>query len=80
MDDDKESLDNQHVELAEAAQRGINTTSIIHDGRAATALEHSMTVREAVRIYWNTIFWSALVSISVIIEGYNIVLITSLYA
>ena len=80
MGNDKESLDNQHVELAEAAQGSIDTKSIVHDGRAATALEHSMSLREAVRVYWKAIFWSALLSTSVIMEGYDIVLVTSLYA
>lgn len=42
--------------------------------------EHELTVREALRAYPWAVFWSLLVSMSVIMEGYDTILIGSLYA
>ena len=42
--------------------------------------EHNMTVREALRTYPKAVMWSLLVSTSIIMEGYDLVLINSFYA
>lgn len=48
--------------------------------RAANTHEHSLTVRKAMRAYPWAVFWSLIVSMSIIMEGYDTILIGSLYA
>ena len=42
--------------------------------------EHKLSVLEAIRKYPHAVFWSILVSTSIIMEGYDIVLVSSFYA
>lgn len=49
------------------------------DAQAASARDHSLTVREAIKSYPWAVFWSLMVSMSVIMEGYDTILIGSLY-
>lgn len=48
-------------------------------GRAGNIHEHEMTVRQALRGYPWAVFWSLVISMSVIMEGYDTILIGSLY-
>lgn len=50
------------------------------DAAAANQHEHDLTVRDALRKYPWAVFWSLVVSMSVIMEGYDTILIGSLYA
>ncbi|KAH7007688.1 putative transporter [Ilyonectria destructans] len=50
------------------------------DAKAANAHEHSLTVRQALKAYPWAVFWSLIVSMSIIMEGYDTILIGSLYA
>ncbi|TVY40616.1 Maltose permease [Lachnellula occidentalis] len=42
--------------------------------------EHNMTIRQALRTHPKAVMWSLLVSTSIIMEGYDLVLINSFYA
>lgn len=48
-------------------------------GQAGNIHEHEMSVRQALRAYPWAVFWSLVVSMSVIMEGYDTILIGSLY-
>ncbi|KAH7367480.1 alpha-glucosides permease MPH2/3 [Plectosphaerella cucumerina] len=48
--------------------------------REAMDAEHSLTVREAIRAYPMAIFWSLMVSMCVIMEGYDAILIGNFFA
>lgn len=48
--------------------------------QAANAHEHALTVRQALKSYPWAVFWSLIVSLSIIMEGYDTILIGSLYA
>ncbi|ROT43778.1 alpha-glucosides permease MPH2/3 [Sodiomyces alkalinus F11] len=48
--------------------------------RAAMAAEHAMTPLEAIRAYPSAIFWSLVVSMCVIMEGYDAILIGNFFA
>lgn len=48
--------------------------------QSATDYENRMSFRDAVRLYKPAIFWSVLLSLAVIMEGYDTVLITSFFA
>lgn len=47
---------------------------------AATHAEHSMTLREGVRLYPKAITWSILLSMTLVMEGYSTILVPNLYA
>ncbi|KAL4888884.1 general substrate transporter [Aspergillus ambiguus] len=49
------------------------------DAKAANALEHSMSVREALRSYPSAVVWSVIISMSIIMEGYDTNLIGNFY-
>ncbi|KAI0151024.1 general substrate transporter [Pestalotiopsis sp. NC0098] len=48
--------------------------------REAAEQEHSMTLIQAVRKYHTAVLWSLLLSTSIIMEGYDIVLLSSFFA
>ena len=47
---------------------------------AATHSEHAMTVREGLRLYPKAIAWSMLLSLAIIMEGYDTILINQFFA
>lgn len=55
-------------------------TATLAEAQAANAYEHAFTVREALRAYPWAVFWSFAVSMSIIMEGYDTILVGSLYA
>lgn len=48
---------------------------MLDDARDATNMEHSMTIREAVRLYPYACAWSILASTALVMEGYDLVVI-----
>ncbi|KUJ15586.1 sugar transporter [Mollisia scopiformis] len=50
------------------------------EAKEASDAEHAMTVRQAVKLYPEAIFWSVLLSTAVAQEGYDSVLISAFYA
>lgn len=50
------------------------------DAQAANRHEHSLSVRQALKAYPWAVVWSLIVSLSIIMEGYDTILIGSLYA
>ncbi|KAA8915566.1 hypothetical protein TRICI_002305 [Trichomonascus ciferrii] len=52
----------------------------IEDAKEATNKEHSLTLRESFKAYRCAVFWSACISLSCVMEGYDYNLISSLYA
>lgn len=55
-------------------------TAALSEAQAANVHEHSLTVRQAIKAYPWAVFWSLTVSMSIIMEGYDTILIGSLYA
>lgn len=52
----------------------------IADAREASDLEHKYTFREALRLYRRTVFWSIIVSLSIVMCGYDFTVILNIYA
>jgi MFS transporter, SP family, general alpha glucoside:H+ symporter len=52
----------------------------LEEAQAANAHEHSLSIRQALRKYPYAVLWSLCVSMSIIMEGYDTILIGSLYA
>lgn len=67
-----------HVE-ADAGKSGSLRQSSIHhqvgDAQLANLNEHQTTVRQALRAYPWAVFWTLLVLMSIIMEGYDTILI-----
>jgi MFS transporter, SP family, general alpha glucoside:H+ symporter len=54
--------------------------SLANDTRAATEAEHKMTFLEAAKLYPKAMGWSILLSLTIVMEGYDTALINSFYA
>jgi SP family general alpha glucoside:H+ symporter-like MFS transporter len=52
----------------------------VEEAQAANVHEHSLTVRQALKQYPYAVLWSLCISMSIIMEGYDTILIGSLYA
>ena len=50
------------------------------DAKAATQSEHSMTILEALRLYPKAVGWSVLLSLAIVMEGYDTILLTQFFA
>lgn len=56
---------------------GVNA---VHEAKNASDDEHTETVREAIRKHWPAILWSMAMSMSVVMEGYDTILMSSFFA
>lgn len=54
--------------------------SAIHEAKNATDEEHAQTLRQALRENRKAVFWSVLISMSIIMEGYDVILIGNFFA
>ena len=61
-----------------AAIPGLRRLSM--EARAATKAEHKMTFFQGCRLYPNAIAWSFLLSMTIVMEGYDLTLINSFFA
>lgn len=61
-----------------AAIPGLRRLSI--EARAATKAEHNMTFVRGCRLYPKAMLWSLLLSLTIVMEGYDLTLINSFYA
>ncbi|KFY32056.1 hypothetical protein V493_00555 [Pseudogymnoascus sp. VKM F-4281 (FW-2241)] len=53
---------------------------LIHHAEESDAADRLLTVREALKKYKRAVFWAMFLSTSLIMEGYDLVIITSFYA
>ncbi|KAK9322270.1 general substrate transporter [Lipomyces orientalis] len=53
---------------------------LLIEAKDATALEHQMTPRQALKIYPKAVGWSILLSLVIVMEGYDTLLLGSFYA
>jgi len=50
---------------------------LIHNAKAATDKEQSMTLMQGIRLYPKVILWSVLISTCIVMEGYDVCLINN---
>lgn len=67
----------EHVVEA-PSKEGLDLT--VDAARAANDGEHALTVKDALKIHWKAVIWSLLVSMSIIMEGYDTSLIFNFFA
>lgn len=68
-----------HPTVKQKASDGMKGQSHHAEASAATALEHELTLRDALRLYPKAIFFSLVFSMAIIMEGYDMALIGSFY-
>ena len=57
-----------------------DTEIVAHNAKIATDKERKMTLREGVRLYPKAVAWSVFISTCIVMEGYDISLMTNFYA
>lgn len=70
------SMDNLYEGLSQAIP---NLRRLSADARFATEVEHKMTFMEGCRLYPKAMAWSALLSATIIMEGYSTTLVSSFF-
>ncbi|GAA6037594.1 hypothetical protein JCM8097_006131 [Rhodosporidiobolus ruineniae] len=78
VDGDAALLDNVQAQLDDGT--GTTYDQLVADARAAMEAEQGLTLRECFRRYPRCIGWSFLLSCAIIMTGYDIVLLGSMYA
>ena len=80
-------VNNQEHEKPDPAHLESLENAMSHDPKVMVAAassaamkEHSQTFGEAIKSHRKAVFWSVLVSTAIIMEGYDIVLVSSLFA
>ncbi|KAH6723738.1 MFS transporter [Leptodontidium sp. 2 PMI_412] len=53
---------------------------VIHNAKNATEKEHSMTLWQGLKLYPKAVGWSVLISTCIVMEGYDLCLLSSFYA
>lgn len=51
--------------------------AVVHDAAKADAAEHHMTLRQAFKVHKKAIFWSMALSGALIMEGYDVVVVSN---
>jgi hypothetical protein len=54
----------------------VSEKEITEDARIATSKEHGLSVRQGLKAYRKAIGWSVLLSMAVIMEGYDTILVS----
>ncbi|KAG7046590.1 MFS sugar transporter [Colletotrichum scovillei] len=54
--------------------------SAIHEAKQASDDEHAQTLRQALRENRKAVFWSVMISMSIVMEGYDVILINNFFA
>lgn len=55
------------------------TAFVLEDAKIATEAEHELTLRDGLKYYNKAIWWAVVLSLTIIMEGYDNILITSFY-
>ncbi|OBT73123.1 hypothetical protein VF21_08922 [Pseudogymnoascus sp. 05NY08] len=76
--DEEKNPDIDHAEIYSGVIAG-NQKIVNEAGRLATIAEHGLTFKQAIKTYPRAIFWSVLVSTCIIMEGYDVVLVGSMF-
>lgn len=67
-------------EMAELPPKAHDWAKVTQDAREATAVEHNTTFWEGIKLYRKAAFWSFIVSMTIIMEGYDMALLGNFYS
>ena len=77
---DREKLSSAHVEGFHDPQLSTDAKVLLADAEESVEFEHNLTARQAIQAYPMAVFWCLVVSTCVIMEGYDQILVQSLFA
>lgn len=66
--------------FAELSQTVTGYDAMVSDSEAARAAEHAMSLRDGLRLYPKAIAWSALLSLTLVMEGYDLAIVNGFFA
>lgn len=73
-----------HPEMTDTEQLPMevhkDTTALRAQAQANTDLEHSMGLRDAIRLYPKSVLYCVILSMAIVMEGYQVGLVPSLFA
>lgn len=79
-----EKIKVNHVEVVEDTNSQVSFTTkentLLQDARIATEEEHALLAKQALKDYKPAIFWSLVMSGTILMEAYDNILILSLFA
>jgi MFS transporter, SP family, general alpha glucoside:H+ symporter len=67
-------------DLGALSDDSLTTADLIRQAEESDAADRQLKIFEAVKKYKKAVFWAAFLSTSLIMEGYDVVIITSFYA
>lgn len=59
----------RHIEHDEDLKANMQS---LEDAQAANIAEHEITLKEALRVNWKAVLWSAAISLTIVMEGYDL--------
>lgn len=80
MKEEQTSAEAEHIESTLSSTWPTSEKTIALDAGESSAVEHNLSVYQAINAYPTAIFWCLVVSMCVIMEGYSQILVQSLYA
>jgi SP family general alpha glucoside:H+ symporter-like MFS transporter len=80
MDSEAKASEVSHVEQMAVTGKGEDWVGMTQDAQKASDTEHSLTVRQALKIYPKALFWSVGVSTAIIMLGYDTALLGTFFA
>jgi SP family general alpha glucoside:H+ symporter-like MFS transporter len=75
-----EDVDHLHNTFANEKIAETRDVQLREDARQATLLEHNLTLIQALKAHPKALFWSIMISFTIIMEGYDTILIGNFYA
>ncbi|KAN0090028.1 putative MFS maltose permease [Hyaloscypha variabilis] len=76
---DNNALHPEDTVIRRASKAVEGFADISAEAKAATDREHSMSFKQALRLYPKAVGWSILLSTAIVMEGYDVVLLNSFY-
>lgn len=77
-------METEKVVPTERELKGLDLTNpgivdLIHHAQESDAADRQLTVRQALKKYKKAVFWAMLLSTSLIMEGYDLVIVRSIF-
>jgi SP family general alpha glucoside:H+ symporter-like MFS transporter len=78
--DNSNVLHTEDTVIRKASVAVENFADLSTEARNATEKEHNMSFMQAIKLYPKAVAWSILLSTAIVMEGYDVVLLSSFYA
>ncbi|RSH89194.1 hypothetical protein EHS25_002306 [Saitozyma podzolica] len=68
-----------HATAADLDLNDVEVLRLVHQAQEADIADHSLTIKQALKKYKKAVFWAMFLSTALIMEGYDLVIISSFY-